>query len=190
MTVELTGNRYLVRRRVLTLLGAKFEIFDAQERLVLFSQQKAFKLREDIRIFTDETMKEERITIQARNIVDFGAAYDVVDSPSKQKIGTLRRKGLMSLLRDAWEILDANDRMIGTIKEDSQFMALLRRLITPLIPQSFHAEVGGRSAARFKQRFNPFVGKLEVTLEEGSLLDARLALAAAILLMAVEGRQG
>ena len=191
MSVEIVGNDYLIRRKVLTLLGAKFHVFDASERIVLFSEQKAFKLREDIRVYSDESMAEERLCIKARNIVDFSSAYDVVDTRSGTKIGTLRRKGLSSILRDAWEILDANDKPVGTIQEDSLALALVRRLLTNLVPQKFHAEVGGRSVAHYKQRFNPFVGKLEVSLVPGTAasFDPRLALATGILLMAIEGRQ-
>ena len=42
-----------------------------------------------------------------------------------QKAGTLRRKGLRSLLRDEWEVLDTNDRVIGQLFEDSIGLALL-----------------------------------------------------------------
>ena len=38
-----------------------------------------------------------------------------------------RRKGLKSLLKDEWTIMDPSDREIGLIKEDSALMATLRR---------------------------------------------------------------
>ena len=46
-------DRYLLKRQVFALTG-KFRIFDAQENLVLFSEQKMFRLREDIRVYVDE----------------------------------------------------------------------------------------------------------------------------------------
>lgn len=45
---------YLIRRRFWTLFGAKFDIYDAAGRQIGFSKQKAFKLKEDIRVFKDE----------------------------------------------------------------------------------------------------------------------------------------
>jgi len=160
--------------------------------VILFSRQKAFKLKEDIRIYSDDTEREERMLIKARQIIDFSAAYDVVDSRSGVKIGALWRKGFSSLIRDSWEFLDGSDRVIGTIQEDSMFMALLRRFLSNLIPQSFHAKAGERDVAKYHQNFNPFVYKLRVHLEPGAreAIDPQLVLAGGILLAAVEGRQG
>ena len=130
--------------------------------------------------------------IKARQIIDFSAAYDVVDSKSGAKIGALRRKGFSSLIRDTWEFLDTSDNPIGNILEDSMGMALLRRFLSNLIPQSFHADVGGESIASYHQNFNPFVYKLRVLLEPGARekIDPKLVIAGGILLAAIEGRQG
>jgi len=92
MALEL--DRYTIRRKVLQLFGASFHIHDAQGRVVGFSSQKAFKLREDIRIFADESRSRELLAIRARQVVDWSAAYDVVDSTEERKVGTLRRKML------------------------------------------------------------------------------------------------
>lgn len=185
------GRSYTIRRKFLTVLGAKFHVYDDQERLILFSQQKAFKLREDIRVYADETKSTEMLTIQARQIVDFSAAYDVVDAHENTKVGALRRKGLTSLVRDSWELLSPDDRSIGSLREDSTAMALLRRFFSNLIPQRFQLEAGGQEMVRYRQRFNPFVLKLDVSLRRGAedVVDPRLALAAGILLAAIEGRQ-
>ena len=85
-------NQYLVRRKVFTLAGAKFHIFDPDGNLVFFSKMKAFKLREDIRLFRDESMSDELLLIQARQIIDFSAAYDVLDSKTGEKIGVFNAR--------------------------------------------------------------------------------------------------
>ncbi len=182
---------YLIRRKVLTLVGAQFHVFDPNGQVVMFSKMKAFKLREDIRLYTGEDMQNELITIQARNIVDFSAAYDVVDAVTGEKVGALKRKGFKSIIKDEWMILDANDNQIGSIKEDNTGLALLRRFLTNLIPQSFDIEINGQAVAECRQRFNPFIMKLEVDFakDAGHILDRRLGLAAGILLCAIEGRQ-
>lgn len=182
---------YLIRQKVFTLLHAKFHVYDSQERVVLFSQQKAFKLKEDIRVYADESKAEERLLIQARQIIDFSAAYDVVDARESRKIGALRRQGWQSMLRDSWEFLDERDRPVAKIEEDSMALALVRRFITNLIPQSFRVSANGQTLATYKQMFNPFISKLRVHLEPGAreVLDPRLFLAAGILLIAIEGRQ-
>jgi hypothetical protein len=181
--------RYLIRRDFFTPLGAKFWVYDPQQRAILFSQQKAFKLKEDIRVYADESKSREMLTIQARSVIDFSAAYDVVDATEKRKVGALRRKGWSSVVRDSWEFLDEADQPIGKIQEDSTLYAMLRRFVTNLIPQNFHAHRNGTEIATYRQRFNPFLLKLDVEIREGSGVDPRLALAAGILLAAVEGRQ-
>lgn len=184
-------DQYLLKRQVFALTG-KFRVYDPMENLILFSEQKMFKLREDIRVYSDESKTQEVLMIKARQIIDFSAAYDVFDSATGQKVGTLRRKGLRSLLRDEWEILDANDQPFGRLFEDSMGRALLRRLLLgTLLPQDYDVTIGGDRVADLKQRFNLFAYRLalDFSMDAGRKLDRRLGIAAGILLAAVEGKQ-
>ena len=186
-------DRYVVRRKVLALFAPQFHIYDEAGGMVGYVKQKAFKLKEDIRLYSDESMNTELLLVQARQIIDFSAAYDVIDSKSGQKVGALRRKGLKSILKDEWIVMDAGDAEIGLIQEDSALLAILRRFITPLIPQKFLFQIRGRPVGSLKQAFNPFVFKAQVDFSEdpgGKILDRRLALASVVLLLAIEGRQG
>lgn len=191
LSASFLHQKYLVRKKILKLAGKDFHIFDPNGNVVFFSRMKAFKLKEDIRIYSDESMQSELITIQARRILDISAAYDVVDAVSGEKVGVLKRKGMKSILQDEWVIMDANDNEIGLIKEDSLVLALIRRFIMSLIPQNFSGEINGRQVCLFKQNFNPFVSKIELDFSPDSsgLLDKRLGIAAAILLCAIEGKQ-
>lgn len=190
MHTAFNHTQYIIRKKVFSIMGAKLHIYDSAEELVLYSQMKAFKLKEDIVLYTDETMHKELLRIKARNIVDFSATYDVHDSETGEHIGALRRKGLKSILKDEWLILSNNDMEIGKIKEDSTAMALLRRFIN-IIPQKYNVEVSGTTIPAFKQNFNPFVTKIMADFSEDTkgLLDRRLGLAAGILLCAIEGKQ-
>jgi len=190
MNSAFSFDRYLLKRQVFALAG-KFRFFDPSGRLVLFSEQKMFKLREDIRVYSDESKTQEVLMIKARQIIDFSAAFDVVDSASGQKVGALRRKGLASVLRDEWEILDVGDNVIGKLFEDSMGLALLRRFLTNLIPQNYDITMGADRVADLKQAFNPFAYQLNIdfSMDISKRLDRRLGLAAGILLAAIEGRQ-
>lgn len=183
-------NQYLLKRQVFALTG-KFRFFDPSGKLLLFSEQKMFKLREDIRVYSDESKAQEVLMIKARQIVDFSAAYDVVDTALGQKVGALRRKGWASMLRDEWEVLDAGDNVIGKLFEDSMGLALLRRFLSNLIPQNYDIAFGADRVADLKQNFNPFTYELNIdfSMDINHRLDRRLGLAAGILLAAVEGRQ-
>ncbi|MEK3867070.1 hypothetical protein MHH60_26720 [Paenibacillus sp. FSL H7-0716] len=190
MNAAYNHTEYIIRKKVFSIMGAKLHIFDSSEQLVLYSQMKAFKLKEDIALYTDESMQKELLRIKARNVVDFSATYDVHDTESGEHIGAFRRKGLKSILKDEWIILDRHDQEIGKIKEDSTAMALLRRFIA-IIPQKYNIEMDDATIPAFKQNFNPFVTKIMADFSEDrkGKLDRRLGLAAGILLCAVEGKQ-
>ena len=181
---------YLLKRQVFALTG-KFRFYDPMENLIMFSEQKMFKLREDIRVYSDENKTQEVLSIQARQIIDFSAAYDVVDTAMNQKVGTLRRKGWSSMLRDEWQVLDANDNQLGVLFEDSMGLAMLRRfLLGNWLPQNYDITFGEQRVADLKQRFNLFRYELDIDMSMNmGRLDPRMGIAAGILLAAVEGRQ-
>jgi hypothetical protein len=186
-------DRYIARRKVFKIFGGAFTIHSPDNfEVVAYVRQKAFKLKEDITVFTDQDMGEELLFIRARHMIDFAASYDVLLPGSREQLGTLRRKGFSSIVRDQWEILDATDRPIGKIHEDSTTMALARRLLSNLIPQRFNISVDDRPVGSIRQFFNPFVLKYDVDFSEdaGGALDRRVGLAAVVLLLAIEGRQG
>ncbi|MEM9883094.1 MAG: hypothetical protein AAF800_09285 [Planctomycetota bacterium] len=177
------------------MFGASFHIFDPDGNVVLFSKQKAFKLKEDIRIYADESMVDEVLTIRTGSIWDLAGTYDVFDPTTNETVGALKRKGLKSMFKDEWLLLDAQGQERGKIKEDSTLKAVVRRVIevaSALMPQAYHATWNDRPVATFKQNFNPFIQKIAIdfTADTDNLLDPRLGLAAAVLLCAIEGRQG
>ncbi|MCG7849335.1 MAG: hypothetical protein MIO93_09185 [ANME-2 cluster archaeon] len=191
MTERFEHQTYLVRRKILKIFGAAFHIYDPDGNVAFYSKLKAFKMKEDIRVYTGEDMQEEVLVIQARKILDISAAYDVADPTTNEKVGVLKRKGIKSIMKDEWIFMDANDQEIGLIKEDSTFFALFRRFISSIIPQTYHGYIGDNMVCTFKQNFNPFVMKinLDFSPDTNNLLDRRLGIAAAVLLTAIEGKQ-
>ena len=187
---------YLVRRKLMKLIGADFYLDGPSGELLGFANQKGFKLKEAIRVYTGEDKQTELLQIQARGILDFSATYDVTDSRTNERIGSLKRKGLKSsFLRDEWAMLDAQEREIGTIIEESLALALVRRWIeiTALfLPQKYDVFVGGTHVADLQQNKNPLVTKMAIDFLPAAqgVLDTRFGIAAAILLCAIEGKQG
>lgn len=159
--------------------------------MVGFSKQKAFKLKEDIRVFTDESMQTPLLSIAARSIIDFSAAYDVTDSKTGQKVGVLRRKGFSSMFRDEWDVLDAQDNPISKVREDSTALALVRRFLPMgnLVPQHFVLGDENNQFADMRTHFNPFIHRMTVQVFDNCPFHPLLVLASAVLLVAIEGRQ-
>lgn len=182
---------YLLKRQAIALTG-KFRFYDPLGNLVMFSEQKMFRWKEDIRVYADEEKTREVLSIKARQIMDFSAAYDVVDTEMNQKVGALRRKGFRSLFRDEWEVLDENDNVKGLLFEDSMGLAMLRRLVLgSWLPQNYDITFGTMRVADLKQNFNLFRYELNLdfSMDIARMLDRRIGIAAGILLAAVEGKQ-
>ncbi len=182
---------YLLKRQAIALTG-KFRFYDPMGNLVMFSEQKMFRWKEDIRVYADESKMREVLSIKARQIMDFSASYDVVDTEMNQKVGVLRRKGWRSMFRDEWEVLDENDNVKGLLFEDSMGLAVLRRLVLgSWLPQNYDITFGTTRVADLKQNFNLFRYELNLdfSMDVSRMLDRRIGIAAGILLAAVEGKQ-
>lgn len=181
-------NKYLFRRKFFKLFGGEFRIYDERGKLVFFSKQKAFKLKEDFRVYSDESQRQELLTIKTPQIFDIGATYNVVDAIIGEQVGAIRRKGIKSIFKDEWTFLSNSGQEIGILTEKSTGGAILSRFIK-LIPQNYNIMSNNRQIAQIEQHFNPFVLKYTMTISEEPQIDRRLLMAAGILLVGIEGRQ-
>ena len=183
-------NYYLFRRKVFKFFGGAFHVYDNIGNLLFYSKQKAFKLREDFRVYSDERQIEELLTIKTPQILDFGATYNVQDATTGEAIGAIRRKGLKSIIKDEWIFLSNEGQEIGKLTESSILRALLSRYIN-LVPQKYViSSADGREVAKIEQHFNPFVSKYSMTIAEPSPpIDRRLLISSGILLAGIERRQ-
>jgi uncharacterized protein YxjI len=179
---------YFLARRKIFSFAPKLFIWDRTGNTLAFVRQKFFALRDDVRVFTDETQSFELLRIKGRNIIDFGAAFDVTDSLNGLKVGVLKRRGWKSLLRAEWDIMDSLEQEIGKIREDSAMLAAARRLLFRFIPQHFTFEMGGEIIGTARQSWNIFAPTMTVdlTTDPAKRLDRRLVVAAIMLLMSVE----
>ncbi|MCH2573115.1 MAG: hypothetical protein MK103_17275, partial [Planctomycetes bacterium] len=190
-----SGGNYVIRKTFLKILGSSFRIYDEYGRLVFFSNQKALRLKEDFRLFSDETMQHELLAMQARQILDIGVTFDIFDSRTKEHIGSLRRKGIKSMFRDEWLILDPNEHEIAVIQEESGLLAIFRRVsgwFSMLSPQTYIGRIGDNQVFRFRQGINPILKSvsLDYSFDQSGQLDRRLGIAAGVLLCGIEGKQG
>lgn len=189
------GEKYTIRRKIVSVLGARFHVYDERGELAAYCRQKAFRLREDIRIYTDESMSETLLILKARQIIDFGVTFDVT-LPGGESLGSVRRKGIRStLLRDSWMVYDPEGRHAASLAELGSVAPLARRFVDMaalFFPQRFALTRTGDGAeiARFRQHFNPVVYRLGISpIREDEHLDDLLILAVGCLVAVVEGRQ-
>lgn len=192
------GEKYTLRRKVFKLFGAGFHIYGPNGEVVAYCKQKAFRLREALTVYTDDSESNVLMRIGTQQIIDFGAAYQVTLA-SGDVIGSMRRRGMKSFLRDEWMVFDESGKHVAGLIEDSGMLAIVRRVMDNaswLMPQTFHLRRAGdreeaAPIATFRTHFNPFVYRLGVAVHTpDEVVDDLMILALACLIGAIEGRQG
>ena len=188
---DFSGNIYQAKRKFWALAGQVY-IYDQSGNPLCYVKQKMFKLKEDITAFTDESMSTPILTIKARQIIDFAAAYDIVDSSTGEKVGAIKRKGFKSIIKDEWLIMDPNDNVIAKLTESSGWSALASRLIS-LIPQKYVIMMpdSNELIAKINQKFTFFTHKFDAdfSMDTQGKLNRKLGIGALIMLLLIEGRQ-
>lgn len=194
------------RRKFWKILGAEITVTEPNsEQVVGLIKMKAWKLRQDIRLYSDKTLSKELIRIGARNIIDFGATYDVFDSPTDKQLFSLRRKGLKStFVRDHWDMSDAAGNPLGFVQETSGGLALARRwieilpfgeiagLVFMFVPQTYTINVNDASGTSgvtgtIIHRKNPFIVKMALdTSAAQPNVDPRIGISVVSLLSVID----
>jgi hypothetical protein len=193
MASTLAGEKYVLRRKFFRLFGAGFHVFDPQGNLVASCEQKAWRLREDIRIYADEAKTRELLRISTPHIIDFSATYTV--HAGENALGSFKRSGLKSsFVRDEWLVFGPDGSQVALLREDSTWKALLRRYIeitSIFLPQRFNiTNPSGQEIGSFRQRFNPFIYQLGIACDlPDEVVDDLLILALACVVAAIEDRQ-
>lgn len=182
---------YIIKQKVLTI-GRKYHIENGNGQGIGFCKQKMFKLKEDIRIFTDENMTGELLLIKQQQILDFSGTFAVTDTQTGQLVGYVGRKGLKSIIRDTWKIFDTSSKEIATVEERSGLLAVLRRLsdIAKWIPKKYDMTHNGSPIAEVVQRFQIIGDTWTVTIDPNTNVDRRLILSAALMMDIIEQMRG
>ncbi|ROH97592.1 LURP-one-related/scramblase family protein [Chryseobacterium daecheongense] len=106
----------------ITTLSSDFNITDRNGNYVAYVRQKMFKLKEDVIVFNDESKSKELFRIKANQWIDFNASYSLNDLINNKNFGRLARKGMRSLWKSTYNILDANDQPKFTVMEDNAWV--------------------------------------------------------------------
>jgi hypothetical protein len=109
-------------------IARQLSVTDATGRLVFYVKQKAFKLKESVTVFADAEQTIPLYTINADRVLDFSASYQFTDRYGAP-IGSVRRKGMRSLWKAHYEIVDG-DAPALTIQEANPWIKVLDGLLS------------------------------------------------------------
>ncbi|MDD1746736.1 MAG: hypothetical protein LUQ16_03135 [Methanomassiliicoccales archaeon] len=180
-------NQYRIRKKVIALTN-QYWIEDWNGRILGYSRQKLIRIKEDVRVFTDESMTTEVFRIQQENIMDAWGTFAVIDSPTGHVVGKIRRRITSNYVWDEFQLLDANGTQFGKI-EESAGRGLARKYVPfgGLVPEHVGLEVNGQRICDIKQQFK-IVGDIwEVDLSAmPTYLDRRVILASMLMMGMIE----
>lgn len=106
----------------ISTLASDFNITDKNGNYVAYVRQKMFKLKEDVIVFNDESKSKELFRIRANQWIDFNASYSLNDIVDNKNYGRLARKGMRSIWKASYDILDSKDQPKFKVQEDSAWV--------------------------------------------------------------------
>ena len=182
-------NQYLIREKFLKIFGNKFHIMDENGQLYGFCEQKRFRIKEDIRLYDDESKNNEWLVIKQRNLVDAWGGFDIFDPKAGILLGTVRRKFWKSILRTKWQVLDPDGNDIGMLLEDSMAQAIARRVFLGILPKKYTLHtMGNEKPITMRQKFNPIIKKLIVNIPPENNFNRKFVAGLAMVISALDGR--
>lgn len=113
-------------------LASDFNITDKNGNYVAYVRQKMFKFKEDVVVFSDETKSSELFRIKADRWLDFNASYSILNLIESKNQGKLARKGMRSIWKSSYDIIDENEKVKFTISEDNAWVKFFDGLVGEL----------------------------------------------------------
>lgn len=180
-----TQSHYLIRRKFWSVLERVFRVFTADGQLIMYIQHPLLKLREEFMVYADEARTRPLLRVKSRQVIAIDFSYEVWDAQSGELLGSVQKKGLRSIVRDTFILLDPSGVEIGYAQE--QGAALLRRLF-PILLSKHAIFIGDEQVAVIRQRFRLFTKEFSVDTRP-SAVDPRFVLAVALLALIGEARR-
>lgn len=112
-------------------LTNKVTVEDLNGVTYYFAQQKMFKFKEKIQIYSDENKTSQVAEINADRVIDFSPVFTITNSDSKV-IAQVSRRGKKSIWNANYEILDDQGNAVYNVSEDSPWVKVLNTVLTEI----------------------------------------------------------
>jgi uncharacterized protein YxjI len=180
-----TQSHYIIRRKFWSFLERVFRVFTGDGQLIMYIQHPLLKLREEFMVYADEARTRPLLRVKSQQVIAINFSYVVSDAQTGEVLGAVQKKGLRSIIRDKFIILDPQGNEIGYAEE--QGASLLRRFF-PILTSKHAIFVGGHQVAYIRQLFRFFTKEFTVDTQPSSV-DPRFVLAVALLALIAEARR-
>ena len=181
-------------------LNPQVKVSDASGQVVLYTKQKAFKLKEAVTVFADVEQTRPLYTINADRVLDFNAKYTIADTAGRP-LGAIARKGRKSLWRAQYEVTDGGGQPM-TMQEENGWVKVGDALFgeIPLLgifsgylfnPSYLLTDAAGAPLMRLSKQPAFMEGKFRVEkLAEMSEQDETRAVLSFLMMVLLERRRG
>lgn len=180
-------NFYRIRKKVIAITN-QYWIEDRDGKTMGYTKQKLVPIREDIRIYSDDSMSSELFRIKQEQIMDMWGTFAIIDSTTGVCVGKLRRKAMSQIGKDEYLLLDYMGQQVGRVAESSG-RGLARKYLPGggLVPEHVFVEFSGQQVAEIKQQFKVIGDVWEVDCSRvPPQFDRRTLLASMILMGMIE----
>jgi len=177
-------NFYRIRKKVVAITN-QYWIEGPQGAVLGYSKQKLLRIKESIRVFSDDSMSVELFRVQQEQVMDMWGTFTVIDSVTEAVVGKIRRQALKSgVYKDEYLLLDAYGQAVGRVAERSG-RGLMRKYMPggALVPEHVVVEFYGQEVAEIKQQFKVIGDIWEVDCSRVPPQFDRRTLISAMLLM-------
>jgi hypothetical protein len=124
---------FMVNQKQLALGKSKYFVYDEGGQPLLYVERPTMRLfgrKAPVTFFEDDMAKTPVLVAQQDQGWEFlKREYTLVEAGSETVLARLRRDNIKALFKRTWKIEDPSGALIAIAREDSTFMAVVRRVI-------------------------------------------------------------
>lgn len=180
-----TQSHYIIKRKFWSFFERIFRVWTGDGQLIMYIKHPILKLREEFMVYADEAQTRPLLRVKSKQVIAINFSYEITDANTGQLYGAVQKKGLKSILRDKFILLDPNGNEFGYAEE--QGASVLRRFF-PWLTSKHAIFANGQQVAFIRQKFRFFTKEFMVDLQP-SQLDPKFVLAVALLALIAEARR-
>ena len=177
-------------------INPQVKITDASGQTVLYVKEKAFTLKLDIKVFSDEGQKQQLYQIKADRALAMNIPFSIT-TPEGRLLGGVTRPGMKSLWKATYQVSDANNSEVAVVHEENPWLKVADSLLSDipfvhmLINPGYLVDLRGQTVLYLKKQ--PSLIDRQFKLEKrGDLSEAdeKLLIAAVLLTLMLERMRG
>lgn len=115
----------------ISTLSNDFTVTDVRGVNLAYVRQKMFRLKESVQVYKDEKKVDLLYNINANQWLDFNTMY-TISEPNGAVVGSVARKGMRSIWKATYNVLDKHNQVKYIIEEESAWVKFWDGLVSEI----------------------------------------------------------